>query len=129
MEIAPELLMALASGTAGAAGQQIWASLSGLLRRRPPDGTPTGEGELAALDEHTDDADRARELANVLVLRADRDPEFAQALEEWRRQAEDWERARAVTGSGENRNEISGGEFKGPVIVARDINGPMTFGQ
>jgi hypothetical protein len=127
VDIAPELLTALASGTAGAAGQQLWASLGALLRRRPPDAAPTGEEELSALGEHTDDTARARELANVLVLRAEQDPAFARALEEWRGRAEQWHRATAD--SGEHRNEISGGEFNGPVIIARDINGPMTFGQ
>ncbi|WAZ23089.1 hypothetical protein STRCI_004406 [Streptomyces cinnabarinus] len=128
MEIAPELLMALAAGTAGAAGQQIWESLKGLLRRRPQGAAPSGEAELEALGRSADDADRARELANVLALRAVQDPAFAQALESWRQKAEAWDAARP-TGSGGVHNEISGGDFKGPVIQARDINGPLNFGR
>nr|WP_231905738.1 hypothetical protein [Streptomyces davaonensis] len=134
--MAPELLMALAAGTAGAAGQQIWESLRGLLRRRAPGEAPTGEvssgeAELVALGRSADDADRARELANVLALRAAQDPAFAQALESWRQEAEAWDGARPArpTGSGDVHNEISGGDFKGPVIQARDINGPLNFGR
>lgn len=44
--IAGELLMALASGTAGAAGQQAWMSLRDLVRRpTAPDTGPEGPGE------------------------------------------------------------------------------------
>ncbi|WP_369171131.1 hypothetical protein AB5J49_26070 [Streptomyces sp. R28] len=125
-QIAPELLMALAGGTAGAAGQQIWASLRDLVRRRPSGQSPEGEAELTALGTAADDAERARELAQVLAQRAGQDPAFAQALATWRRQAEAWDEAR--TGAGDVRNEISGGTFQGPVVQARDINGPLTFG-
>lgn len=125
MEIAPELLMALASGTAGAAGQQIWESLRSLVRRRPAGEAPSGKGELAALDEAADDVERARELANVLALRAAQDPAFAQALESWRGAAEACERT--STGPGDTSSKITGGDFKGPVIMGRDFNGPMNF--
>ncbi|WP_105973053.1 hypothetical protein [Streptomyces geranii] len=124
--IAPELLMALAGGTAGAAGQQIWASLRDLVRRRSPVGEPRGEGELTSLGEAADSPTRARELAEVLALRARQDPAFAQALDTWRREAEALDGTR--TGSGDVRNEISGGTVQGPVVQARDINGPLHFG-
>ncbi|MFF3328830.1 hypothetical protein ACFYWX_04595 [Streptomyces sp. NPDC002888] len=122
-QVAPELLMALAGGTAGAAGQQIWASLRELVRRRPASGERTGEGELTALDEASDDTVRARELAGVLALRAQQDPAFAQALEAWRRAAEAVNRGR--TGSGDVHNKISGSTFHGTVVQARDINGSL----
>ncbi|MFF1725006.1 hypothetical protein [Streptomyces sviceus] len=119
-QIAPELLMALAGGTAGAAGQQIWASLRSLVRRRPSGQGASGEDELTALDTAADDADRARELAQVLEERARQDPAFAQALEAWRREAEAWGDAR--TGAGNVHNTISGGTFQGPVVQARDFS-------
>ncbi|MFI6009741.1 hypothetical protein ACIBAG_13110 [Streptomyces sp. NPDC051243] len=125
-QIAPELLMALAAGTAGAAGQQIWTSLRDLVRRRPSGQGPSGADELTALAAAADDAARARELAGVLAERARQDPAFAQALETWRGRAEAWDAER--TGAGDVHNEISGGTFQGPVVQARDINGPLTFG-
>ncbi|MFF5844018.1 hypothetical protein ACIP4T_26935 [Streptomyces massasporeus] len=124
--IAPELLMALAGGTAGAAGQQIWASLRGLVRRRPEGAEVSGEAELAALDEASDDGDRARKLAEVLMLRAQQDPAFARALDAWRREAEALDAKR--TGAGDVHSEISGGDFHGPVVVSRDIN-ELHFGK
>ncbi|MEU1001283.1 hypothetical protein [Streptomyces tibetensis] len=124
--IAPELLMALAGGTAGAAGQHIWASLRGLVRRRPEGGAASGEAELTALDEAADDGDRARKLAEVLVLRAQQDPAFARALDAWRREAEALDGKR--TGAGDVHSEFSGGEFQGPVVVSRDI-GKLRFGE
>ncbi|MFD7135302.1 hypothetical protein [Streptomyces sp. NPDC059894] len=132
--IAPALLMALAGGTAGAAGQQLWASLRALVRARPTSGEgrgtagePRGEEELAALDEASDDAARARELAGTLALRARQDPAFARALETWRHEAEALPELR--TGAGDVSNEISGGTFHGTVVQARDINGPLHFGR
>ncbi|MEV0219252.1 hypothetical protein [Streptomyces sp. NPDC050704] len=124
--IAPELLMALAGGTAGAAGQQIWASLRDLVRRRPTVGEPRGEGELASLTEAADSPTRARELTDVLALRAQQDPAFAQALDTWRREAEALDGT--STGAGDVHNEISGGTIQGAVVQARDINGPLHFG-
>ncbi|MEU1820292.1 hypothetical protein ABZ543_34710 [Streptomyces roseifaciens] len=126
--IAPELLMALASGTAGAAGRQIWLALRNLIgRRSDPVGGPDGEGELVALDETPGSVDRARELAQALAERARQDPAFACALEIWRREAKALPELR--TGTGEVRNEISGGTFQGAVVQARDINGPLSFGR
>ncbi|MFJ2816197.1 hypothetical protein [Streptomyces sp. NPDC087294] len=125
--IAPALLMALAGGTLGAAGQQAWASLWTLVRRRPTAGEPCGEDELTALDSAQDEETRARELADVLALRARQDPAFARALNAWHREAEA-ARANAGTGSGDVHNEISGGTFHGVVVQGRDFNGPLNFG-
>ncbi|MCX4763766.1 hypothetical protein OG562_22925 [Streptomyces sp. NBC_01275] len=128
--IAPALLMALAGGTLGAAGQQVWASLWSLVRRRSteglPDGESRGEDELTALDAARDDEARARELAEALALRARQDPAFARALDAWRREAEAVDAT--PTGSGDVRSEISGGVFHGTVVQARDINGSVHFG-
>lgn len=118
--------MALAGGTAGAAGQQIWASLRDLVRRRPSGEEPCGEGELTSLADAADSPTRARELADVLALRARQDPDFARALDTWRREAEALEGT--STGAGDVHNEVSGGTIQGPVVQARDINGPLHFG-
>ncbi|MEV0636483.1 hypothetical protein AB0I77_16250 [Streptomyces sp. NPDC050619] len=123
--IAPELLMALASGTAGAAGQQVWTSLRDLVRRRPSDAEPYAEGELTALAQEADSAQRATELAEALALRARQDPAFAEALAAWRREAEALEGTR--TGAGDVRNVISGGT-QNTVIQARDVHGSINLG-
>ncbi|MFG2500956.1 hypothetical protein ACGFSB_22430 [Streptomyces sp. NPDC048441] len=123
--IAPELLMALAGGTAGAAGQQIWTTLRGLVLRRT-DAEPSGEGELRALAAAVgseERAARAERLVQVLAERARQDPVFADALREWRQNAIDVVR----TGSGDVHNEISGGR-QGTVIQARDIHGDINLG-
>ncbi|WEO94264.1 hypothetical protein A6P39_009680 [Streptomyces sp. FXJ1.172] len=124
-QIAPELLMALASGTAGAAGEQIWTSLRDLVTRRRPGGEPGAQSELTALAEAPGDAQRAAELAGVLAHRARQDPAFAEALAAWRQAAEALEGAR--TGSGEVRNVVSGGT-QNTVIQARDVHGSINLG-
>ncbi|MEU6057240.1 hypothetical protein [Streptomyces sp. NPDC047097] len=124
--IAPALLMALAGGTAGAAGQQIWASLRGLVARRPEGREARGEDELNALAQTADDTERARQLADVLALRAAQDPAFATALGEWRRRAEPLA-APSHTGTGDVRNEVSG-TVHGPLIQARDVHGSIHLG-
>ncbi|MFE9311618.1 hypothetical protein ACIQCF_27130 [Streptomyces sp. NPDC088353] len=131
--IAAELLMALAGGTAGAAGQQAWASLRGLVRRRTapeavpdmPGELPSGEEEFAALDEQAESAERARALARVLALRAMYDDAFRADLAAWRGAAED---AAARTGAGDVHNRITGGT-PGTVVMGRDFHSPITFNQ
>ncbi|MEU6770570.1 hypothetical protein [Streptomyces sp. NPDC046759] len=123
--IAPELLMALASGTAGAAGEQIWTSLRDLVRRRQPGREPSDQRELTALAEAPDSAERAAELAGVLARRARQDPAFAQALAVWRREAEALETTR--TGTGDVHNTISGGT-QSTVVQARDVHGSINLG-
>ncbi|MER5784956.1 hypothetical protein ABT104_25075 [Streptomyces mobaraensis] len=126
-QIAPELLMALAGGTAGAAGKQAWETLRNLVVRWRPGGEPEEPGEpgaLTALDEAPDDAERAAELAVVLARRARQDPAFAQALADWRREAEALEGTR--TGSGDVHNSISDSTVT-TAVQARDLNGPLTI--
>ena len=49
---------------------------------------PSGEAELAALQQAPGDQHKAVALAEVLLARADADDEFRQALESWWQQAE-----------------------------------------
>ncbi|WP_415949069.1 hypothetical protein [Streptomyces sp. KLOTTS4A1] len=123
--VTAELLMALAGGSAGAAGHQAWEGLRALVRRRSSarDEQPqSAEGELMAFEGAPEDADRARELVVALRLRARQDPEFAEELAAWGTTA-----PRVRTGSGDVHNEISGGTQE-TVIQARDINGTIDFG-
>ncbi|MET9880804.1 hypothetical protein ABZZ36_40320 [Actinacidiphila glaucinigra] len=125
--IAGELLMALAGGTAGAAGQQAWMSLRDLVRRPTAPGTgpegpgeiPSGREEFAALDEEAESAERA------LALRATYDDAFREHFAAWRRAAEG---NVARTGGGNVDNSITGGR-QGTVIMGRDFHGPITFNQ
>ena len=83
---------------------------------------PSGEAELAALEQSPADERRAVALAEVLVARADADGGFRQALQGW------WEQASQLhVGGGNVANTISGGSFHGPVLQGRDFTG-LTFG-
>lgn len=133
--IAPELLMALAGGTFGAAGEQIWTSLRALVRRRPSgdelppadlrgNETTGGESELTELEGEPGSVERSRRLVEVLMLRAEQDPDFARALREWRRDADACERQAGV---GEVHNSVSGGRQQN-VIQVGEINGSINLG-
>ncbi|MFI9630370.1 hypothetical protein [Streptomyces sp. NPDC052042] len=115
--------MALASGTAGAAGQSLWERLRALVRGEAAEAV--GEGELVAFDEDTGNGARARELADALVLRADQDPAFAQALTLWRREAERVHGGDG-RGGGDTHQEISGGTQHN-VVFTRDVHGPINL--
>lgn len=122
------LLVALASGTAGAMGEQLWASLRDLaLRRRGEAATAGEEGELVLPAEPPRGEERARQLAEVLNRRAEQDPDFADALDIWRREAADRTGATAPAPVGDVHNVISGGT-QNTVIQARDIHGSINLG-
>ncbi|MEU5509057.1 hypothetical protein ACFTZ8_10195 [Streptomyces fungicidicus] len=124
--IPEELLMALAGGAAGSAGQQIWQSLRGLVRREPAVGgrppESSAEGELALLEQHPDEAERARELAAALHRRAELDPAFADALTRWQAEGE---RAHRATGAAATF-EVSGGT-QHSVVMAQNVHGDITL--
>ncbi|MFG3254567.1 hypothetical protein [Streptomyces sp. NPDC048172] len=120
------LLLALAGGAAGGAGQAAWTSLGALVRRPfqrgESDPAPTGEPEWDDLARSPADQDRAQALAFALAMRARADADFARELASWRQQAET-----ARTGTGDVHNTISGGN-QGVVLQARDVHGPLHLG-
>lgn len=122
--------MALASGTAGAAGQSLWERLRALVRREAAEAVEAagavGEGELVAFAEDTGNGARARELADALALRADQDPAFAQALTLWHREAERVHGGEGGRGGGDTHQEISGGTQHN-VVFTRDVHGPINL--
>jgi hypothetical protein len=83
---------------------------------------PSGEAELAALQGSPNDQQKAVALAEVLLARAGADPGFKRALHQW------WEEAVPVRNkTGNVTSTITGGDFKGPVLIGRDFTG-LTFG-
>jgi hypothetical protein len=120
----------VASGVGGSLGSQVWAAVSGLVRRPfrrdcTVEGTatalPSGEVELAALELTPADERRAVALAEVLVARANADGEFRGALEAW------WAQASQIRVEGDVTNTVRNGTFHGPVVQGRDFTG-LTFG-
>ena len=83
---------------------------------------PSGEAELAALQQAPGDQQKAVALAEVLLARSSADDEFRQALESW------WQQAEPIRASiGNVTNTISGGTQQGPVLQGRDFSN-ITFG-
>ncbi|THA33690.1 hypothetical protein [Streptomyces sp. A1547] len=135
--ISAALLLALATGAAGAAGGQSWEALVSLVRRwraqgGPAEGMPTGGTdlvpagpELTALQLQPTDENRAQTLSLALAARAGADAGFAAALETWHHQAQ---QAVPASATGNASTHISGGT-QTYVITNRDVFGGMNFGQ
>ncbi|NED78328.1 hypothetical protein G3I51_39645 [Streptomyces sp. SID9944] len=123
--ISMALLVALAGGAGGEAGQRAWDALSTLVRRpfRRGEDTPavsSGEAELAALA-RAPGPERANALRDALAARAVLDARFGADLRQWHEQT-----GALRTGDGEVHNTISGGTFHGPLVQGRDFSG-ITF--
>ncbi|MFE2443613.1 hypothetical protein ACH4TQ_35255 [Streptomyces sp. NPDC021218] len=115
---------AAVSGAGGEAGRRALESFGTLVRRvlRRGEGEPAGEPEPVAIP--YDDGERLRQLAELLVERARRDPEFGRDLASWMR-----EHGEAAGETGAVHNSIAGdARITGPVIQGRDFNGPISFG-
>jgi hypothetical protein len=121
------VLSRLADGALGEAGKQIWDGLARLLGRVKKPETQRAEILPAeALDDlaaHPGDGGRAVAMGEALLRVASSDPEFAALLRAWWADAE-----RLAGGEGQNTNIISG-NVSGPVVQARDIHGPVSFGE
>ncbi|WP_055555248.1 hypothetical protein [Streptomyces sp. NBRC 110028] len=111
------------SGAGGEAGRRAMESLGALVRRvwRRGDAEPVGEPEPVAIP--YDDEERLRRLADLLVERAGRDPEFGRDLAAWLREFG----RPAEREAGSVHNTFSG-TASGPVIQGRDFHGPISFG-
>ena len=93
------VLLAVVSGAGTQLGTQLWEGVISLVRRpfrhKAVGGgaagavvVPSGEAELAALQQAPRDQHKAVALAEALLARSDADEEFRQALESWWQQAE-----------------------------------------
>lgn len=121
------VLMALAGGAGGAAGQHAWTGLVQLARRafhRSDEPDNAGEPQLLIALRQAPDEERAQALITALTARAAEDPSFAQALAAWRQDAA---AAIAQVGQGSVHTSISGGQ-QNAVITGRDFSGPFTIG-
>jgi hypothetical protein len=122
------VLLAIVSGAGSQLGTQLWEGVLSLVRRpfhheaAAAVQVPSGEAELAALQQGPADQHKAVALAEALVARSDTDDEFRRALESWWQQAEP---IRATIGN--VTNTISGGNQYGPVLQGRDFTN-ITFG-
>jgi hypothetical protein len=126
------VLLAVITGTSEALGSQLWQGMVSLvrrpLRRKPASGTdaaamPSGEVELAAMQQAPSDQQLAVALAERLLARAAADAEFGQALNDWWDQAEPVRARLGITVT----NTISGGTQYGPVLQGHNFSG-ITFG-
>ncbi|GAA3093065.1 hypothetical protein [Streptosporangium carneum] len=112
------IISALVGGVAGEAGKNAWTSLVTLARQRFGDGS----GEVAALEEATEDTSEA--IAGILVDRAAADPGFKESLESWASQA-----GGIVRQSHDVSNTIGGeARIHGTVIQAGDVFGSINLG-
>lgn len=126
------VLLAIVSGAGTQLGTQLWEGVVSLVRRpfrhRAPGGhaaaaaVPSGEAELAALQQAPSDRQKAVALAEALLARSGLDDEFRQALESW------WQQAEPIrAGIGNVVNTVSGGTQQGPILQGRDFHN-ITFG-
>lgn len=122
--VSASLLVAVATGTGGEVGRQLWSTLRGLVRRNQgreatgSSGSAAGEVELASLSEAPHDVGRAQRLSEALSFRAAQDPEFRANLMRWLQQAQTLR-----TGNGDTENAVTGGIQQGPIVQGRDFSG------
>jgi hypothetical protein len=114
------LLSKISNGTTERAGEQLWESLSSVVRRLFGRRSTSVEA-VKRLGERPGDADAIRALAQALVDDAARDPQAAAQLRHWLATAEQ------VIAADEHVTNTVTGEVRGNVLQARDIHGNITF--
>ena len=127
------VLLAIVSGAGTQLGTQLWESVVSLVRRPFRHSAaggdaaaaavlPSGEAELAALQQAPGDQHKAVALAEALLARSGADDQFRHALESW------WQQAEPIRADiGNVTNVISGGTQQGPVLQGRDFSN-VSFG-
>jgi hypothetical protein len=114
------LLSKIFNSTTEKAGEQVWESLSSVVRRLFGRRSTSVEA-VKRLGERPGDADAIRALAQALVDDAGRDPQAAAQLRHWLATAEQ------VISANERVSNTINGEVRGNVLQARDIHGNITF--
>jgi len=128
------VLAAIVSGVGSDLGTQLWDGVVSLVRRpfrrktsagghsAAAGALPSGEAQLAALQQDPGDQRKAVALAEALLARSGADEDFRRALRGW------WEQAEPIrVSAGDVTNTISGGTQHGPVLQGRDFSN-ITFG-
>ncbi len=114
------LLSQIFNGSTQKIGEQLWDSLTVVVRRVFGRRSRSVEA-VKRLDERPGDPDSINALARALVADASRDPQAAVQLRHWLAAAE-----RAFAHDENVVNTITG-DVHGNVLQARDIHGDITF--
>ena len=114
------LLSKIFNGTTEKAGEQLWQSLTSVVRRLFGRNATSVEA-VKRLGERPGDPDAIHALAQALVDDTSRDPQAAAQLRHWVAAAE-----QTIAANGDVTNTVSG-EVSGNVLQARDIHGDITF--
>ncbi|MDN3352577.1 hypothetical protein [Actinomadura sp. DC4] len=114
------LLTKIFNSSSEKAGEQLWESLTSVVRRLF--GRRSTSVEAAKrLGERPGDADSIRALAQALVDDSGRDPQAAAQLRHWIASAEE-----TISADEHVTNTVTG-NVRGNVLQARDIHGNITF--
>jgi hypothetical protein len=114
------LLTKIFNGSSEKAGEQLWESLSSVVRRLFGRRSTSVEA-VKRLGERPGDADSIRALAQALVDDSSRDPQAAAQLRHWVASAEE-----TIAAHERVTNTVTG-DVRGNVLQARDIHGNITF--
>jgi hypothetical protein len=114
------LLTKIFNGSSEKAGEQLWESLSSVVRRLFGRRSTSVEA-VKRLGERPGDADSIRALAQALVDDSSRDPQAAAQLRHWIASAEE-----TISADERVTNTVTG-DVRGNVLQRRDIHGNITF--
>lgn len=114
------LLTKIFNSSSEKAGEQLWESLSSVVRRLFGRRSTSVEA-VKRLGERPGDADSIRALAQALVDDSSRDPQAAAQLRHWIASAQE------TMAADERVTNTVTGDVPGSVLQARDIQGNITF--
>jgi hypothetical protein len=114
------LLTKICNSCGEKAGEQLWESLSSVVRRLFGRRSTSVEA-VKRLGERPGDTDSIRALAQALVDDSNRDPQAAAQLRHWIASAEE-----TIAADERVTNTVTG-DVRGNVLQARDIHGNITF--
>ena len=114
------LLTKIFNSSSEKAGEQLWESLSSVVRRLFGRRSTSVEA-VKRLGERPGDADAIRALAQALVDDSSRDPQAAAQLRHWIASAQE------TMAADERVTNTVTGDVPGSVLQARDIQGNITF--